>query len=471
MKRISISLILCCILSCLCVAAPQLPGNCTAGLPSLLLKKTVKESEVNALVKSGKWGQTNKLHKYWTVYSDRSHNTTYNAPSTSGGKCDELDFNEQIRIAKIENGFALVYTENQKGVIYPLVSSNAKSRGWIPMDNLLLWSSCPTTELGVFRKAFIRLAENSEMDEYTGNLYSNPNTKEFIERLITGQNVFFVMKKADNGLVLLARECKMEGYTYAVLYGWVSTSSILPWDNRLCIEPNWLPSAVEKLKGKKVNVSIRERSPITVEIGIPSGKVNNLTTKYRWTPEKMRYPLLGDQGTQFSIISFARPPGVLEESVINAYYGFTEKKDEETEIDYWQPVIFISSDEFAQLMEKLQPVMSAANTGNRKPYVDAMKELTRSMIPDITPKEMDEKDVKEIMALVAGLNVKSGSLGGRTLIQIQDENVVKQDEFDGMIADFQNKFRKLKKIRKNKYDFSIERNKTTWYWIPVEDLP
>ena len=115
--------------------------------------------------------------------------------------------------------------------------------------------------------------------------------------------------------------------------------------------------------------------------------------------------------------------------------------------------------------------MAAANTGNRKPYVDAMKELTRSMIPDITPKEMDEKDVKEIMALVAGLNVKTGSLGGRTLIQIQDDKIVKQDEFDGMIADFRNKYNKLKKIRENKYDFSVERNKTTWYWIPVEDLP
>ena len=154
-----------------------------------------------------------------------------------------------------------------------------------------------------------------------------------------------------------------------------------------------------------------------------------------------------------------------------AFQGYTDKVDTNQNLEYWQPIVYISSDEFAQLMEKLQPVMSAANTGNRKPYVDAMKELTRSMIPDITPKEMDEKDVKEIMALVSGLNVKTGSLGGRTLIQIQDENVVKQDEFDGMIADFQNKFRKLKKIRENKYDFSIERNKTTWYWIPVEDLP
>ena len=154
-----------------------------------------------------------------------------------------------------------------------------------------------------------------------------------------------------------------------------------------------------------------------------------------------------------------------------AFQGYTDKKDPNKNLDYWQPIIYISSDEFQQLMEKLQPVMAATGTGNRKPYVDAMKELTRSMIPDITPAEMDNKDVKEIMALVAGLNVKTGSLGGRSLIQIQSEDVVKQDEFDGMIAEFQQKYNKLKKIRENKYAFSVVRNKTTWYWIPVEDLP
>lgn len=154
-----------------------------------------------------------------------------------------------------------------------------------------------------------------------------------------------------------------------------------------------------------------------------------------------------------------------------AFQGYTDKKDPNKNLDYWQPIIYISSDEFQQLMEKLQPVMAAAGTGNRKPYVDAMKELTRSMIPDITPAEMNNKDVKEIMALVAGLNVKTGSLGGRSLIQIQSEDVVKQDEFDEMIAQFQQKYNKLKKIRENQYPFSVVRNKTTWYWIPVEDLP
>ncbi|MBO4673396.1 MAG: VWA domain-containing protein [Bacteroidaceae bacterium] len=789
MKRVISIILLGCFASLYIEAAPQLPSNCSAFQPPLLKKKTIKESEVNELLKSGNWGQTTKdsNSKYWTAYSDRSHNTTYNTSSTSGGKCDELDFNEQVRIAKIENGFALVYTENQKGVTYPLISSSAQSRGWIPMKNLLLWSSCPTDEAGIYNKALIvlNIDEQRKGNSDLGKRYQNPETKDDPKKLVADMNFYFVMKKADNGLVLLARECKMEGYTYQVLYGWVSTSSYVPWSQRTCIEPNWKPLVAEQLKGKRVNV-YRDGSRATdIELGRMNKITKNEATKFRLEPQLMRYPLLGNKSeTQYHVTAFARPDGTshvptvpsgydntsagtvtdgMEDlSIINlivvidgtrsmenyyqptqkiiqqayeyfekesrtvnvgiviyrdytdgqyvtehlsmrtptdpsvaqflqsggsygvkssssdhtlaealykglevaldtktmnyssrnsnlmfvigdcgndladnkcisqedivrkcvenrvqlsafqvrneneqsfllfrkqmgaivrenlkaqysklggnfkagfkeladgyrfatdlpakdnfyigetrnadlgkamdvsklydlvknsyiqfgtaidaqmgivsdaeniiresgenstnssiemgllesifskeqireikksnslmAFQGDTDKKAENG-LDYWQSIIYISSDEFAQLMEKLQPVMAAANTGNRKPYVDAIKELTRSMIPDITPKEMDEKDVKEIMALVAGLNVKTGSLGGRTLIQIQDDKIVKQDEFDGMIADFRNKYNKLKKIRENKYDFSVERNKTTWYWIPVEDLP
>ena len=153
-----------------------------------------------------------------------------------------------------------------------------------------------------------------------------------------------------------------------------------------------------------------------------------------------------------------------------AFQGDTKKKSD-SDLDYWQPVIYISSDEFAQLMEKLRPVMDAANIGDRKPYVEAIKALVRSVLPGITPKEMDEMGVSEAMALVSGVTIKTQSMSNRTLAQIKDEKVVKRDEFDGLIADFKNKYNKLKKIRENKYDFSVERNKNTWYWLPVEDLP
>ena len=156
MKRIIISIAVCCIFTITSTAAPQLPGNCTASMPKLLLKPTIKEADVNELVSSNNWGQNQKAEKYWTVYSDRSHNITYNAASTSSGKCDELDFNQAVRIAKIEGDFALVYEEKKEGVIYPVVSNAAVSKGWIPMKNLLLWNSCPTDDAGIYNKAMLR---------------------------------------------------------------------------------------------------------------------------------------------------------------------------------------------------------------------------------------------------------------------------------------------------------------------------
>ena len=752
-------------------AAPQLPDTCGVGMPSILSKRFVKESEVNEFLKLGNWGQPSRLPKYWTVYSDRSQNITYSLPSDQGVTCDTLTFNEQVRIAQIENDYALVYTEKQKSVTFPLISTSAQCRGWIPMKNLLLWNSCPTDEAGIYNKALIVL----NIDEQrTGNSdlekrYQNPETKDDPKKLVANMNFYFVMKKAENGLVLLARECKMEGYTSQVLYGWVNKNSYIPWNQRICLEPNWKPLVVEQLTGKRINVYRNGEKATDVEFGRMNKITNNESTKYRWDPQLMRFPLIGQNDSMYHVMAFVQPYVLCDnEKVINftltelktinliividgtrpmkkycpiisefiqhankffsntnlrvgfvvyggmngdkdtkhlpmrlptdsiainhfldscfqegcfkkdtgsshplykglevaldtklmnyspknsnlmfvvgdcgndladekclsqeeivrkcvenrvqvsafqvrnenepsfllfrkqlgdivnenlqaqysklggnfkagfkeladgyrfatdlpakdnfyigeirkadlgkamdvsklydivknsyiqfgtaiyaqmgivndtknivnesgenstnssiemgllesifskeqiqeiirsntliAFQGNTDKTDENG-LDYWQPVLFISSDEFAQLMEKMQPVMSAAITGERKPYVEAMKGLVRSMIPDITPKEMDEKDVKEIMTLVFGLNVKLNSLKGRNLSQIMNEKIVKQDEFNQIIANFRIKYNRLKKIRENKYDFSVERNKTTWYWLPVEDLP
>ena len=179
-----------------------------------------------------------------------------------------------------------------------------------------------------------------------------------------------------------------------------------------------------------------------------------------------------DENYLKTIFTPAQIAEIKRDNSLMAFPGYTPKQAY-SKLEYCQPIIYISSDEFAGLMEKLQPVMQATSEGSsdRKPYVAAMKALIRSMLPDITEKEMDEKDVKEVMALIAGLNETSQSLRGKTLIQIQDETIVPAAEFDAMIAEFQNKYNKLKRIREQKYPFSITRNKNTWYWIPVEDLP
>lgn len=773
-------------------AAPQLPSKVEAFQPSVLNKNIIyEEKDLKPFLRSGNWGQDKPTTKYWTVYSDRSSNTTYNGPSTSSGKCDELEFNERVRIAKIEKDFALVYTEKLEGTLSPAISSKATSRGWVPMKNLLLWESCPVDNYGVYNKALIviNIEHMKGNASDLGRRYDNPDIKTKYRPLQADANFYFVMKSDDNGMVLLARECKMQGYSYQVLFGWVNKYSFAPWSQRTCLEPNWAPDVVKDLGGQKIDVRREGKKVTDILIGRENKITQNEATKHRLEPQLLRYPLLKTD-REYLVTAFSRPDGTghvptvpiasgdeeidikegllknasiinlivvidgtrsmenyykpIQEAVKSAYQTFgtdnktvrvgiviyrdyadgeylTERlsmrkptdpsvaqfletggkygikssvkdhtnaealykglevaldaqgmgydkancnlmfvvgdcgndendrrclsqeaiiekcvanhvqlmafqvrnendpaylnfrkqmnqivkgtltgqqafnvdkkqhpkgsarmveladgyeyrtfnlpnsgnlfiggirnadlgkemeiqklnaliKDsyskfavaidarsglisniddiiadiDDTQItvnstmelgalginarqiealkknnslmafngevsikspngqDYWQPIIYISSDEFHQLIERLRPVRVAAADGNRKPYVEALKALIRSMVPEITEEDMNAKDVKEIMALVAGLNVKTGSLGGRTLIQIQDENIVDNVEFQGMIAQFNNKFDKLAKINENKYPFSVERNKTWWYWIPVSDLP
>ena len=156
-----------------------------------------------------------------------------------------------------------------------------------------------------------------------------------------------------------------------------------------------------------------------------------------------------------------------------SFIGYTREMSPELGESYWQPVICISEDEFKDLMTNLQGVMAAVSIGSndRRPYVTAMKTLVRTMIPDITEAQMQQKGNKEIMAMVAGLNVSSDALRGRTLEEIQDNKIVSQEEFQGLVTNFVDKFNKLDQMRTSEYPVSIMRNGTRWFWIPVEDLP
>ena len=125
-------------------------------------------------------------------------------------------------------------------------------------------------------------------------------------------------------------------------------------------------------------------------------------------------------------------------------------------------------------MNKLSPVDEVARMRDydaREKYVEAMKALVRSMIPDITEEEIGNMSNTEIMGLANGLNEKSQSLKGYTLDDIVDENKVTKETYRDVLEDFQNKYRKLRTIQQTGYKFSYNFNGSTYYWIPIEDLP
>lgn len=287
-------------------AAEDVPASvkldkCTAFLPNVLSKRVFTEKEAQSIALSTDYGQgtvPSTEPQYWKVYSDRDNNVTYLTPS-SKTPYSELSMNEPYRIAKIENGYALVYRERQATKGWPIISEEADSKGWVPMDNLLLWTKCPTNNHGIYNKALLVFNVDKANRQITsGKVYGNPEKLEKGIELQTGMNFYFIMKRHKNGLVLLSSEYELSGNTNA-MYGWVDESSFTPWNQRSCIEPNWDPDVVNELAQKKEILEIAVQEKVGIKFGF--GKVLNDDEfdKYRLSPNVLRYPILdNDSGNE-----------------------------------------------------------------------------------------------------------------------------------------------------------------------------
>ena len=457
-----------------------LPEECTVYRPLALTSNLIKETDIQAFLKTGRskkstaWGQTSNTGLYWTVYSDRSANTTYESPQEGSSKYKELEFGQELRIAEIKNGYALVYKDNNSGVTYPTISRNATSYGWVPMTHLLLWTDCPTNESYIYRKVFIyrHVKQNSSLTSLCS--YTSP-TKADGKEAIPAYVDFYYLMKEENGMVLLSKESRVSGKEINMLYGWVSKESCFIWDNRVCIEPNWDPYVVQDLTGKQCPIYDEIGKVITNFVfNYPKNNVSTCPeTIYRLNPNVMRFIVteVDTINKRYGIFGFRKD--INHNVRFNISFKGHVPQKSSNGWDYWKPVVYISHPEFLKLMEQLTPVMEAVenNPDDRKPYVDAMKGLVSSMLPGVSEQMMMKMDNKEIMAQIFGLNVKTEALEKYPLVDIENVQAVTPEKFSGLVSDFMVKYRKLEKIIKKNYPFTTKRNGVPFYWIPVEDLP
>lgn len=301
MKKLSLLLTLIFYSVVVAYAAPSLPDKCQVFYPDLLLSSSVlKDSDLKAFMKTSDFGQRKEPRdrRFWIVYSDRDDNTTYAAPD-GASKYKSLSMNERVRIAQIKNGYALVYSEPQADIAYPMISQYAECKGWVSMKNLLLWHTCPTDEAGIYYKALLCVNLDQEADSNLGNLYRNPKNKSKFEKLATDMRFYFVMKREGN-LALLSVTHSLDGRSDQVLYGWVDDQSFVAWNQRSCIEPTWDIKDVEYFADEKVQASIYKEADLAdcvtrIEFSRrQSAKYDKHL--YRMNPDNLRFPLL-DNGT------------------------------------------------------------------------------------------------------------------------------------------------------------------------------
>ena len=153
-----------------------------------------------------------------------------------------------------------------------------------------------------------------------------------------------------------------------------------------------------------------------------------------------------------------------------AFEGYTPKVSEYGNA-YWKPILFISREEFEQLMENFARVDESAKSGERKPYVEAVKLLAEKLAGK-SAEESGKMTNTEIMNLIAGLNETARSMEGPTMDDLLDPEVVSDTQFKGMIGLFQRQYKRLTQYLRGTNDpFVWNDNGVSYYWIPIEDLP
>ena len=278
-----------------------LPEKVKVGKPELLKLSngTYKRSDLLSEFKRGsKWGTKKTVKEFWQVWSDRDRNPVY-ADATSGRLIPNkmLALGQRVVIAEVKGDRALVY-EDSKMEEFPTIPSYAKSIGWVPMENLLLWGNCPTDQRGVTYKALIAINLNKVGGgkDFTGKVYRCPEGRYGEKALAMDMKFYFIMKETPDGeRALLSLNPTVTGNN---LYGWVDANSFSRWDQRACLEPNWDSQFAETHKGKTVSVyasqSMNSGDEVTKwEYGKPNG-VNNKEQwfQYRMVPQQLRFPIL-----------------------------------------------------------------------------------------------------------------------------------------------------------------------------------
>lgn len=341
MKRITSLALLTVLSGVLLSAQPSLPAKCEVFYPDILQSSAVlSEKDALALERSSDFGQskTSRNAKFWVVFSDRDENTTYTTPGGST-KFSSLGFNQQLRIAQIKNGYALVYTEPQEDIEYPLISQYAECKGWVSMKKLLLWHSCLADNIGIYQKALLCVNLDEVDGSDLGNLYYNPQKKDRFKKISTDMRFYFVMKREDD-LALLASTHSMEGTSDKALYGWVPAQSYVPWNQRSCLEPNWNHRDVEYFAENNVKIRICEAEdleqiarPISFKkhVSKPGEKYDRHL--YRMNPDELRFPILDYHGSEniYNCSSFGTPGGGQDEEAVDEIIsgtplGFTEQQ-------------------------------------------------------------------------------------------------------------------------------------------------
>lgn len=238
------------------------------------------------------YGQKN-ARGYWDVFSDREENITYDSPSCKK-QYGKLSFKEKVRIVKIKQDCALVYSLPEYESEFPKMLPVDFCRGWIPISNLIICTKPLVNKEGTPIK-FMLADRRGSGDEGEIKVYccDGPVSGKKQRSLPDCTNAFFYYVKSSGRYTLLALS---EDLGVAEnIYGWVETDALLRWDGRIAAEPNYEPTEISTLEKNSASVEIcvsNTEPPIgRIPFGMASKNPYDVNS-YKMPDKDLRFPCI-----------------------------------------------------------------------------------------------------------------------------------------------------------------------------------
>ncbi len=179
----------------------------------------------------------------WVVVSDRANNTVFMDKGDEKSP-KEIKFLEPLLVVKEKASKNLVKVAeyNPDALMKKLPSKSVKTYGWIPKDQLLLWTnSLKRSDNGFNVKAVLSPNKSDVLKngaKYMKNdsvlIFSSPDlTKPINKKLPVGQLVYIYKQSDGSNRFLIGKSpsLKIDSISNDV-YGWVSSNMIANWGDR-----------------------------------------------------------------------------------------------------------------------------------------------------------------------------------------------------------------------------------------------
>lgn len=208
----------------------------------------------------------------WVVYSDRENNKSYTDASGSKELGKPIKFLQPFFVVEESGNYLHLIEwsgegkEVKSGKEGKKLKKELQDYGWFHKDRLILWPSSLVNSRKVVIKV-LSVIKDKEVIENTSKYIkegeflkfrNHPSDDDrFVNNWAMDMFEFLYVFKKENGYLLVAKKNVITGLSVdKVVLGWVSERVVTEWGDRLCLEPNSEPEAVEERKYKKLKAAL-----------------------------------------------------------------------------------------------------------------------------------------------------------------------------------------------------------------------